>query len=324
MGKKRKIILIIIACLAVICGIIKYQHDNIVDADEETKAVSAVKDTTSSEQKLDEIKEAAQEKKDIQNQQKINKIEDYNKEQNRLALENKIKDYLGNKINNIGLSYYDINSGRTIVINGDKTFTAGSTLKVQMNMVLYDLVQSGQVSIDENLKYTDDCYEEGTGILQGQDKSKPLPLKMLSEYSITHSDNIATNMIIDRIGYGALKDYIDKKLGHATDHSGNYTTANDETTLLKLLYNNPDNNPYYPQIIDYMKRTDFHDRIDLYIPHDIAAHKIGDYGNYVNDVGIIYTKDPYILAIYTNEVPNASEVIAHISKLIYDYQNTLS
>ena len=70
-----------------------------------------------------------------------------------------------------------------------------------------------------------------------------------------------------------------------------------------------------------MKNTDFHDRIDLYIPHDMVAHKVGDYGNYVNDVAIIYTEKPYILSIYTNGLEDANEIIAHISKIIYDYQN---
>ncbi|MBE6047004.1 MAG: serine hydrolase [Clostridium sp.] len=51
-----------------------------------------------------------------------------------------------------------------------------------------------------------------------------------------------------------------------------------------------------------MKQTTTHDRIDKYIPNDIVAHKIGDYERYVNDIGIIYTDEPYILAIYTEDV----------------------
>jgi beta-lactamase class A len=269
----------------------------------------------SDKNKIDAIAEEKIEQKkliEIQQEQKQEKLD---------KLENEIKVYLGSSINNIGLSYYDINSGMQMVINGDNTFIAGSTIKVQMNMVLSDLFYNGQASENETLKYTEDCYEEGTGILQGTDLSNPFPIMLLSEYSITHSDNIATNMIIDRIGYENLKNSVDTKLGHATDHSGNYITPNDETKLLKILYENSTQNPYYPEIIKNMKNTDFHERIDLYIPNDIVAHKIGDYGNYVNDVGIIYTKQPYILSVYTNELVNASEVIAHISKMIYDYQN---
>ncbi|GIM30475.1 serine hydrolase [Clostridium polyendosporum] len=258
---------------------------------------------------------------DIVTQSKANNTQQIFNEQKRVDLENKIKAYLGNNINNIGLSYYDIDSNKQIVINGDKQFLAASTVKVQMNMILFDMIESGQVKASETLKYTSDCYEDGTGILQSQDLSKPLSIKLLSNYSIIYSDNIATNMIMNRIGYNNMRNLIDRKLGHATDHSRNYITANDETTLLKLLYYNYDNNPFYSQLIETMKKTVFHDRIDLYIPHNTVAHKIGNYESYVNDVGIIFTEDPYILSIYSKNVPNANEIIAHISKLIYDYQN---
>lgn len=263
----------------------------------------------------------AGDEKEIVTQSKTNSAQQVFDEQKRIELENKIKSYLGNNISKVGLSYYDIDNNKQIVINGDKQFLAASTVKVQMNMVLFDMMQSGQVKEYETLKYNNSFYEGGAGILQGQDLSKPLSIKLLSDYSIIYSDNIATNMIMHRIGYSYMRDLIDKKLEHATDHSGNYITANDETKLLKLLYYNYDNNPFYSQIVETMKKTVFHDRIDLYIPHSTVAHKIGNYGFYVNDVGIIFTKHPYILSIYTNNLPNANETIAHISKLIYDYQS---
>jgi beta-lactamase class A len=241
-------------------------------------------------------------------------------ENKRTELENQIKAYLGKNINKVGLSYYDINSGKEIIINGDKTFLAASTVKVQMNMVLDDMIQNGTVKENESLKYTADSFEEGTGILQSQDLSKPIALSVLSDYSIIYSDNIATNMIIKRINYYNMRNMIDAKLGHATDKSGNFITANDETTLLKQLYENVNSNTYYSKIIDDMKNTEFHDRLDLYLPHNIVAHKVGNYDDYVNDVGIIYTENPYILSIYTNSLDNANEVIAHISKMIYDSQ----
>ncbi|GLC30849.1 serine hydrolase [Clostridium omnivorum] len=245
-------------------------------------------------------------------------------EQKKQKLEEEIKAYLASNMDNVGLSYYDINSGSEITINGDKTFLAASTVKVQMNIVLADLIKGGQISKDEALKYTDAFYEEGTGILQGQELTTPIPLTLLSKYSIVYSDNIATNMIMDRIGYEKMRTLIDSKIGHATDHSDNYITAKDETTLLKLLYENKDNNSLYNELIENMKNTEFHDRMDLYVPQNLVAHKIGSYDNYVNDVGIVYAKNPYILSVYTNEVENADEVIAHISQLIYNYQNSIS
>lgn len=257
------------------------------------------------------------------NTQSTNKVETQTENNKLMDLENDIKSYLGNNINNIGLSYYDINNGENFNINGNKTFLAASTVKVQMNMVLADMFESGQVSSDEKIQYTSDMYEDGTGILQNSDLSKPIPISILSKYSIIYSDNIATNMIINRIGYENLRNSIDSKIGHSTDHSDNYITPNDETTLLNLLYKNIDNNPYYEEIINNMKSTEFNDRIDVYIPENIVAHKIGNYDTYVNDVGIIYTSNPFILSFYTNNLDNANKIIADISKMIYDYHNNM-
>ncbi|MNI82273.1 hypothetical protein D3C73_1389670 [compost metagenome] len=69
-----------------------------------------------------------------------------------------------------------------------------------------------------------------------------------------------------------------------------------------------------------MKNTEFHDRIDKYLPYDIVAHKIGSYDSYINDVGIIFADKPYILVIYTNELTDATEKIATLSKIIYNAQ----
>lgn len=239
-------------------------------------------------------------------------------------LESEIKAYIGTNERKFGLYYYDLNSGKTIEINSNKEFAAASTVKVPMNMVLLDMVNQGKISLNETMRYNKSTdYEGGTGILQSKDLSKPIALKTLSEYSIIYSDNIATHMIMRKINKNYMRDSFDKMLGHKTTRTGNVTTAKDSGTFLKLLYNNPNKNPYYSELINYMKRTSFHDRIDKYIPQNITAHKIGNYGAYVNDIAIVYTNRPYVLVVLTNELPESSEKIAHISKMVYDYQTAL-
>lgn len=233
-------------------------------------------------------------------------------------LEQKLRDYLGTKVSKVGIGYYDIDTGKGFSINGDKYFTAASTMKVQMNMVLFDMVKEGKVKVDEALQYTQGDYEAGTGILQGKDKTKPIPLLTLSDYSIIYSDNIATNMIIRRIDRTEMKTRFAEKVGHSVTMDKNEVTPNEGMTFLKQLYENKENNQYYTRLTGIMKTTVFHDRLDKYVPKNIVAHKIGNYGTFVNDVGIVYAPKPYIIVVYTEGMPNANEVIANINKIIYE------
>jgi beta-lactamase class A len=271
-----------------------------LDRDDDSKQASTVPSNNSNQQEKD-------------TQTSLDSIIKSNK-----SLEQKIRDYLGTNVSKVGLGYYDIQTGKGFSINGDKYFTAASTVKVQMNMVLFDMVKEGKVKINESLQYTQSDYEAGTGILQGKDKSKPIPLLTLSDYSIIYSDNIATNMIMRRIGRTEMKRRFGVKVGHSVPVDKNSVTPNEGMTFLKQLYENKDNNEYYTRLIGIMKTTVFHDRLDKYVPKSIVAHKIGNYGAFVNDVGIVYAPKPYIITVYTEGMPNANEVIANISKILYE------
>lgn len=235
-----------------------------------------------------------------------------------IAISSKISEYG----DSIGLTFYDIKTKRTISFNGDKTFIAASTSKVPLNMLLLNKVASGEIEEDTTIKYTDEDYEGGAGILQSQDLSSPIDIFTLSKYSIIYSDNIATKMISNLMGGKDIvyKQY-DDILGYEANHTDNAITANDAAQYLKVLYFNKDDNPYYDTLLDNMKNTVYHDRIDKYIDQSLVAHKIGDYETYVNDIAIVYANAPYILTIYTNNVVDAKEIIAETSQIIFDYQN---
>ncbi|MGV8983071.1 serine hydrolase [Clostridium sp.] len=236
------------------------------------------------------------------------------------TLESQIIALIGNNIKKVGVVYYDIKSGKSIKINEDKQFVAASTIKVPINMLMYDMVEDKKININEKLKYEECDFEEGAGVLQGSDLGNPISIKTLSDYSIRYSDNIAINMILRKVGIENKYDYMEKVLGHTVVHSGNNTTPEDSCKILEKLYFNVDDNKYYDTMIQAMEKTEYHDRIDKYIPKEIVAHKIGDYGEYVNDMAIVNKENPYILVAFTEDVPAANEVIAKVSKLIYDAQ----
>lgn len=260
------------------------------------------------EDKIEEIKENTK----ITNEQTI---DDY-----FLNLENNIIEKVSQYGENIGLSFYDIKNDKSISINGDKYFIAASTSKVPLNMVLYDKVFNNEIKLDSKIDYNNAYFEDGTGIIQ-EDIQDDYSIETLANYSIIYSDNIATNMLYDYLGgYSSVRNEFNKYLGYEAEHSGNKITPNQATTYLKILYENKNNNKYYNLLIDNLKNTIFKIRMEQDLIGGLVAHKIGSYETTINDIGIIYANNPFIISIYTNDITNADNLITEITNFIYKEQ----
>ncbi|MGL4570879.1 MAG: serine hydrolase [Clostridium sp.] len=220
---------------------------------------------------------------------------------------------------NYGIYYKNLYSGDTYGYNENEPFLAASTIKVALVMDIADLIQDGRLSEDGSIKYISSDYENGAGVLLDDMNrlKKPIKYTELMDIAIIYSDNIATQML-QRV-QSDMDLYIKDISGTDRKKGGNYLTAKQQGKVLEKLYKNENNNSMYDKIIKNMESTVFHDRIDQYVPEEICAHKIGDYGVYVHDTGIVFTDMPYIISIYTkNKVVDTNETIAILSKEIYD------
>ncbi|MGI6120655.1 MAG: serine hydrolase, partial [Desulfosporosinus sp.] len=230
---------------------------------------------------------------------------------------------LGTNLKNVGISFCDLTHGTTFSLNGDKQFLAASTAKVPIVMILYDLIKEGRLTEEQLVTYKSWEYQGGTGILQYRDLSKPIPFRTLAEYAIRYSDNIAIIMIQNNMCKRSelnerLRTMIGSDLNNGKD---NILTANQAQAILKILYHGAnEGNVGYQQIVEWLKNTVFHDRLDRNIEHSIVAHKTGNLREATNDIGIFYTNKPYILTVYTSFLSKPNAVISSISDLVYDYQ----
>ncbi|CUQ13146.1 beta-lactamase class A-like protein [Clostridium baratii] len=218
----------------------------------------------------------------------------------------------------MGVFFEDLSTGKVSMKNDNKNYISASTIKVALVMKVADLMHTGKVDENASIMYTPKCDESGTGVLQYEREKlkEPIKCKELMKLAIEHSDNIATNMLW--IKYNGVDDYIKNTVNVTRKQGNNYLTARTQALLLERLYKNPDKNPIYNEIIKWMKNTEFHDRLDKYIPYEKVAHKVGDNEEYIHDTGIVYTKSPYILVVYSKgEDP---EQIAKLSKDIYNIE----
>ncbi|AOR24175.1 serine hydrolase [Clostridium taeniosporum] len=239
---------------------------------------------------------------------------------NKYNLEDRILYYLGYDKDNVGFIYYDLDTNKYIELNENNTFIAASTYKVKLNVLTYEKNKVDPGLLNKKLTYKDSDYEEGTGILQNLCKIPPTPVSELLDLSIINSDNIATNMVGSYLGgHDQVRKEINEMFNISIPYDENITTPKVELKILKHIYDNRDD-INYSHLINALKSTDYHNRIDKYIPHNLVAHKVGSSNEYIHDIGIVFSDNPYIFIIYTKGIENSEEKMAQISEAIYNYQ----
>lgn len=249
---------------------------------------------------------------------------------------------IGEYKDNISLYYYNFDTKEEYSINEDVYHITASLKKIPLAMQVLDKVHAGELTLDTEIEYLSSDFSDGTGILQFKENIGSQPISYLLELSMTESDNIAFNMMNRLCGY-TLTEYIDNILGENSmliENNSTKLTSKHNFQILHRLYTNPDANPYYSSIIDYLKNTAFNDSMNKYIPKDKVAHKIGSYFRSYHDSGIIFAKETFLLVVLTKDIgeltvdpefneddedrylidwgKEAFELIAQISKCIYN------
>ncbi|MBE6053636.1 MAG: serine hydrolase [Clostridium sartagoforme] len=236
---------------------------------------------------------------------KTNNIEDGADEDLIDLINEKTIEVLGDYKDNVAIYFKNLNTNEEYYLNENIYYAAASTNKVPLAMMILDEVNNGDKSLDDVLYFNEEDREEGSGILLSLDEVPNLTINEAIYLSIIESDNIAKNMLA-RVAKADINDYMRYVTGDRDIPDENYMTAKQLGIVLNRLYENPDNNPYYETLIEYMKKTNYHDRIDKYLPYSKVAHKIGNYYRYYHDIGIVYGENPYILAILTKDIGELS------------------
>lgn len=254
------------------------------------------------------------------------------------TVESVVAKNIANYKDNVSVYYYNLKTGAEYNYNADKKYMGASMRKLPVAISIADDIHSGKLSLDTLLYYNKDTdFQGGSGILQSQKEIKPTTIKYALELSMKYSDNIAHRML-RRTASKAVAEYTTFVSGE--EMIDPEISPRQMASLYKRLYSNPDKNPHYDYIIDLLKNTIYHDRLDKYLPYDKVAHKIGDYYRYFHDSAIVFSDNPYILVVMTKDIgavqpgdddndermllddgDEACELSAVLSKELYDSLN---
>lgn len=239
------------------------------------------------------------------------------------VLEQRLLGYLNDQgidESTVGFVYKNLINEEVLLLNEDEVFVAASTMKVPINMAVYDLVAEGILDLSDYYTVYENNLEGGTGVLQYEPVGQSYSLRELLMYSIRESDNVATNVlyaIMNNTNGEYLLDTLHRVYG-VSSYNGNNITPGEAAQIMEHLYYQSDD-PYYATLLDDMKHTVYNGYFTNTFNEATLAHKTGDFEGYYNDIGIVYAKEPFIFSIYTAYLENPEVVLSDIGEIVYEW-----
>lgn len=130
-------------------------------------------------------------------------------------LKKEIEIIVGGKDLKLGFALYDFSTGKSISINGNDKFPMQSVFKFPLGVALLDCVSRGEFALSDSVTLTkaDLSPDLWSPIRERWPEGVRLPLVSVMTYMVAHSDNIATDFLIHKIGGVARIQDIVNRLG---------------------------------------------------------------------------------------------------------------
>ena len=130
-------------------------------------------------------------------------------------LKKEIEIIVGGKDLKLGFALYDFSTGKSISINGNDKYPMQSVFKFPIGVALLDCVSRGEFSLSDSVTLTkaDLLPDLWSPIRERWPEGVRLPLVSVMTYMVAHSDNIATDFLIHKIGGVARIQDIVNRLG---------------------------------------------------------------------------------------------------------------
>jgi beta-lactamase class A len=123
----------------------------------------------------------------------------------------------------VGYAVQNVDTGERLARRGDETFSTASLIKVAILVTVFDLVEQGQLSLDDPLTLLKIDKVPGSGNLQFMHDGATLTVRDAAWLMSTTSDNTATNLLLDRILIRRVWEKMEKLgLMHTKVHSKVY------------------------------------------------------------------------------------------------------
>jgi len=233
-------------------------------------------------------------------------------------------------------------------VRADDVFHAASTMKIPVMIELFHQVQEGKAKLTDTLPIKNEFHSIVDGspyMLNASDDSEgelykaegqKRTLRELCELMITVSSNLATNLLIEKLGVENIRAEV-----HTLDGDGmnvkrgvedgkafekglnNTTTARGLGVLLQAIAEGKAVDAASShEMVAILQRQKFNEGIPAGLPKAVpVAHKTGEITKIHHDAAIVFAKRPFILVILVRglaEKKDSAALMADISKSLYE------
>lgn len=239
------------------------------------------------------------------------------------------------------------NQGVMTFVGSSEPYPPASTIKMLLIATLMQQVDAGVLSLDQTTTVEQSDIVGGYGEIQNEPVPNEVTLERLAELTVTVSDNTATNVLVDVVGYDAMQALADEldletmQFGRKMFESPmppqkeNYINAEDTILLLRAIYNGDFlSEDSRRRIIAWMSAQTVKTKIAAGVPEGMPiAHKTGENASVTHDLGyLLWPESEVAVAIFAqSEVSDdfdtvqaaVNPVVAEVAGIIYEHLNTV-
>ena len=231
--------------------------------------------------------------------------------------------------------------------HADDSFHAASTMKVPVMIELYRQVQSGKLKLSDPLTIHNEFHSIVDGSPYKLDPSddseselykaegQTRTLSELCELMITVSSNLATDIIIEKLGVENIRATVNSLnaggmhvLRGVEDQKAFEKGLNNTTTaralqilLASIADNTAAGSDASQQMLAILERQKFNEGIPAGLPPGTkVAHKTGEITKIHHDAAIVYAPRPFILVILVRglaDIKDSAALMADTTRLLY-------
>lgn len=247
----------------------------------------------------------------------------------------------------VAVAFATLDGNASWSIGADEPFHAASTMKVPVLIELYHQAHQGKLRLDDPLAIRNEFRSLADGSPYSLDPSDDSETELyravgntrtlaeLCELMITVSSNLATNLLIERLGIDNIQHGV-RSLGadgmqvlrgvedSKAFHQGlnNTTTARALAQLMSAIARGEAVDAASSRAMSaILERQTFNEGIPVGVPPGTrVAHKTGEITRIQHDAAIVYAPRPFVLVILTRGIEDpkkSSALIATITRQLY-------